>query len=506
MNIACWLQVFDGAAFERDRESLLAELVRHGIDTTPFRPEQPASPGICLFGHAGAAVSEFVRIASCNGQAHVIVVAGPDNADGAGNWDLLEAGASDVLAWSTPEQLATQLRARFERWLAVDRLLETTAVTGLVVARSAALRRTLRDVVEVAHFSSDTVLVLGESGTGKEVIARLIHLLDSRPDKRDLVVLDCSTVVPELSGSEFFGHERGAFTGAVTERHGAFALANGGTLFLDEVGELSLPLQAQLLRVIQERTYKRVGGNTWCRTTFRLVCATNRDLPELVRAGAFRADLYYRIAGSVCRLPPLRERLEDVIPLAEMFLRQAYPDAEVPKLDNAVRGYLMQRSYPGNVRDLQQVVSRLACRHAGDQTISIGYIPPDERPAGGAEQTEWLDAQFEHAIRRAVLFGGTLKDISRAAEDTAIRFVTSEEGGNLQRAARRLGVTDRALQLRRANQQSLSEASQQSPPGRRARHDEYLDVRRADRVRFPAIDFVGNSGGLPQPTHAAVGE
>src|SRR4029077_13398438 len=115
------------------------------------------------------------------------------------------------------------------------------------------------------------------------IVARLIHLLDARPNKRDLVVLDCSTVVPELSGSEFFGHERGAFTGALTERHGAFALANGGTLFLDEVGELPLPMQAQLLRVIHERTYTRLGGSTWHRTTFRLLCATNRDLAELVR-------------------------------------------------------------------------------------------------------------------------------------------------------------------------------------------------------------------------------
>src|SRR5262249_40812748 len=149
--------------------------------------------------------------------------------------------------------------------------------------------------------------LLGESGTGKEVVARLIHLLDSRPNKRDLVVLDCASIVPELSGSEFFGHERGAFTGALTERNGAFALANDGTLLLDEIGDLPLPLQVQLLRVIQEHTYKRVGGNKWCKTEFRLICATNRDLFDLIGRGAFRADLYYRIAGYICKLPPLRE-------------------------------------------------------------------------------------------------------------------------------------------------------------------------------------------------------
>src|SRR5262249_5035658 len=143
-----------------------------------------------------------------------------------------------------------------------------------------------------------------------------------------------------LSGSEFFGHERGAFTGAVSQRDGAFALADGGTLFLDEVGELPLPLQAQLLRVVQERTYKRVGGNTWHRTNFRLVCATNRDLLAQVGRGEFRADLYYRIASFVCKLPPLRQRLDDVIPLAEYFLRQMYPNGEPPQLDDAVRAYL----------------------------------------------------------------------------------------------------------------------------------------------------------------------
>jgi transcriptional regulator with GAF, ATPase, and Fis domain len=329
-------------------------------------------------------------------------------------------------------------------------------VAELVVAKSPHWRMILRNIVEIGRYCDSAVLVQGESGTGKEVVAQLIHLLDPRPNKRDLVILDCSTVVRELSGSEFFGHERGAFTGASTERHGAFALANGGTLFLDEIGELPLPLQTQLLRVVQERTYKRVGGNTWHRTEFRLVCATNRHLWDLVQHGAFRADLYYRIAGCTCKLPPLRERPEDVIPLVEHFLRQASPDGEPPELDAAVRDYLLRREYPGNVRDLQQLVSRLLYHQASDRTISIGYVPPDERPLE-REKMAWLDLHFERAIQRAVLFGAGLKDISRAAEDVAIRLATDEEDGSLQRAARRLGVTDRALQLRRANQRQMSD-------------------------------------------------
>src|SRR4029450_8247587 len=160
-------------------------------------------------------------------------------------------------------------------------------------------------------FSQVSVLIVGESGTGKELIARLIHDLDQRRDKGDFVVVDCTTIVPELSGSELFGHERGAFTGAVGTREGAFALADGGTLFLDEVGELPLPLQGQLLRVVQARMYKRVGGNHWHRTEFRLVCATNRDLAREVERDAFRSDFYYRIANWPCRLPPLGERRGD---------------------------------------------------------------------------------------------------------------------------------------------------------------------------------------------------
>jgi transcriptional regulator with GAF, ATPase, and Fis domain len=329
--------------------------------------------------------------------------------------------------------------------------MKEPSISDLFVAKSHLSRAIVRDIVEIARFSTANTLILGETGTGKEIIAKLIHLVDSRPDKRDLVILDCSTIMPELSGSEFFGHERGAFTGAITERHGAFALANGGTLFLDEIGELPLPLQAQLLRVVQEGAYKRVGGSTWRRSEFRLVCATNRDLCDLVRKGEFRADLYYRIAGFVTRLPPLRERHEDIIPLAEHFLRQARPNSAVLELDEAVRDYLLHREYPGNVRDLQQAVLRLTYRHAGQRSLSIGCIPPEERPVCDAGEDGWMDLHFEGPIKRAVRLGAGLKEIGRAAEDVAIRCVTDEEEGNLQRAARRLGVTDRALQLRRAN-------------------------------------------------------
>lgn len=280
---------------------------------------------------------------------------------------------------------------------------------------------------------------------------RLIHKLDTRPRKPELVVLDCTTIVPELSGSEFFGHERGAFTGAVAPRDGAFALANGGTLFLDEIGELPLALQGQLLRVIQEHTYKRVGGNAWQRTEFRLVCATNRDLMRQVACGEFRADLYHRIAGYICKLPPLRERPEDVLPLFRHFIRQLRPDGGPFEPTGPVCDYLVSRSYPGNIRELRQLASRILCHHVGYGPITVGSIPVDERPSSDMSSGNWCDQSFDRAIRRAVALGVGLKEIGHVATETAIGIAVEEEGGNLQRAAHRLGVTDRALQMRRAN-------------------------------------------------------
>ncbi len=303
----------------------------------------------------------------------------------------------------------------------------------------------------MARFGSAAVLLCGESGTGKELVARLIHTLDSRTQKRELVILDCTTIVPELSGSEFFGHERGAFTGATGPRDGAFALANGGTLFLDEIGELPLPMQVQLLRVIQERKYKPVGGNQWHKTSFRLVCATNRELVDEVAAGRFRNDLYFRIASCLLNLPPLRERPDDILPLAQHFLAELIGEGKVPEILEPVREFLVRRGYPGNVRELRQLMSRIATRHVGKGPITVGDIPEAERPSPDDPPSTWIDPAFETAIRRALCLGVGLKDIGKDATEATIRVAVNEENGNLQLAAKRLGVTDRALQIRRAN-------------------------------------------------------
>jgi transcriptional regulator with GAF, ATPase, and Fis domain len=366
-------------------------------------------------------------------------------------WDLRAAGAMDVLAWDDDDALDA-LIARIERWTTVDALVATTNQRLQIVGDSPAWTRVLREVVEVSRFTSASVVLLGESGTGKELLARLVHELDTSKGERELVTVDCTTIASELAGSELFGHERGAFTGAIATRDGAFALANGGTLFLDEIGELPLKLQAQLLRVIQEGRYKRVGGNEWFRTRFRLVCATNRDLQAEVAAQRFRLDLLHRIGGCFVQVPPLRERAQDILALACHFAKEHTASA-VTDLDPCVRRFLLSGCYPGNVRELKQLVGRLCGRHVGRGPLAVGDIPAAEfhssESAEDGSRTP-LDQDLAEAAGRAALTGMGLREITRLARESAIQRALATTGDNIQNASRLLRVTDRALQLERA--------------------------------------------------------
>ena len=432
--------------------TIIEGLAHAGVRTHAPKLDPPGSPGLVFFETYSRQLCDYLHSASRNGLERILAIATSRAAMiGGCAWDLLQAGASDVLTWDQSRDCSAHVAARLTRWAAVDELVHSNSVRENLIGTSPTWISVLREVIEAARFTDSPVLILGESGTGKELVARLIHNLDARPGKSELDVLDCTTIVPELSGSEFFGHERGAFTGAVAPRDGAFALADGGTLFLDEVGELPLALQAQLLRVVQEHTYKRVGGNAWQRANFRLVCATNRDLLQEVAQSRFRRDLYYRIAGCICHVPPLRDHREDIPELVNHFLCECGSDREPPKLDNLVRDLLLKRDYPGNVRDLRQLIVRISHRHVGTGLITIGDIPEEERPTNESFPSDWRDTHFESAIRQALALRVGLKDISNAATDTAIRIAVEEEQGNLQRAARNLGVTDRALQMRRAN-------------------------------------------------------
>jgi transcriptional regulator with GAF, ATPase, and Fis domain len=412
-------------------------------------------PGLVFFEKITDEVCAWAGEAAGTGEAPLFAIGlDPGFRSEGGVWRLLAAGITDVLAWDGSDDLAHVISARLRRWSETTALMRSPEVQGRLVGQSKAWLGLLRQIVEVAHFTDDSVLITGESGTGKELIARAIHDLDSRSAKGRFVVVDSTTLSPELAGSELFGHERGAFTGALTAREGAFTLADGGTLFLDEIGELPLSLQTQLLRVLQERTYKRVGSNTWQRSTFRLVCATNRDLEAEVAKGGFRRDLYYRIAGWLCPTPPLRDRTEDILPLANHFLAQSDTKQLPPALDEPVRDYLLTREYPGNVRDLRLVVQRLGHRHTGPGPITAGDVPEADRPPSALPRALWLEQRLEDVTRQAIDLGVGLKELGQSVAESAIRVALEKERGNLQRAARRLGVTDRALQMRRATGRS----------------------------------------------------
>lgn len=443
---------FHGRNNNASQSIILDSLSGAGVQTCALGSDPPQGPGVLFFNDSTPSLYSYIREASCNGRERVLAVSlSTSTSSNSGVWNLLEAGASEVFGWKGTDKCAQYIAKRLARWDAVDQLLESSIVAENLIGQSAGWRSILRQIIEVAWFTDASILITGESGTGKELVARLIHSLDQRPRKRDLVVLDCTTVTPTLSGSEFFGHERGAFTGAVNSRDGAFALADNGTLFLDEIGELPIELQAQLLRVVQEKTFKRVGGNNWQKTDFRLVCATNRELLKDVKEGKFRNDLYYRIAAWKCRLPPLCERREDILPLARHFIRQYNANKhEILELTKPVEEYLLMRDYPGNIRDLKQLVTRIMYRHIGEGPITVGNIPEEERPNVDNIPVIWCDDSFEQAIRSAIVLGVGLKEVGRTAEDAAIRMTLNIEDGNLQRAAKRLGVTDRALQLRRA--------------------------------------------------------
>jgi len=352
----------------------------------------------------------------------------------------------DVVAADDEDGLLTELALRLARLNELEAILTSEWLRKRAVGRSAPWRETLRAVAQVGRFGSGACLLTGESGCGKELLARLIHDLDPVRRRGPFIVVDCTTLSPELSGSELFGHARGAFTHAVSARDGAVALADGGTLFLDEIGELDLPLQARLLRVAQEHAYKRVGEDNWRQSDFRLTCATNRNLDAEVSAGRFRSDLYFRITQWTVRAPPLAERRDDIPLLVEHFLAE-HADTP-PRVMPEVMQQLMARDYPGNVRELRHVVLRMADRQRGFRVLSTGALDwpaalaDMARPAGGWEDT------LAHAVEGALDAGLGLKNIGQIAESVAVR-VAERRAGSTSRAAELLRVTPRALQLRR---------------------------------------------------------
>ncbi len=290
-----------------------------------------------------------------------------------------------------------------------------------IVAQSKEMRRIFEIAREIAK-TDITVLITGESGVGKEVIARYIHKHSTRANN-PFVAINCAAITETLLEAELFGHEKGAFTGATERKLGKFELANKGTILLDEISEMAFRLQAKLLRVIQEKEIDRVGGTKPIKVDVRIIATTNRDLAEEVKKGNFREDLFYRINVFPLRIPPLRERIEDIIPLAEFFLKRlSNKMSKELTLSPEMKKYLLEKSWPGNVRELENFIYRLSV------LSQDGILRPQEDVVPLMEENK-------------IIKGGKIKDAER---DLIIEALKKTQG-NRTKAAKILGISVRTL-------------------------------------------------------------
>jgi DNA-binding NtrC family response regulator len=327
---------------------------------------------------------------------------------------------------------AAEAQARAERLearvLSLSEELDARTGKANAVGQSEAWRGVLKAASQVA-LTDTTALLTGESGTGKEVIARFIHRASGRRDG-PFIAVNCAALPEQLLESELFGHERGAFTGAQQSKPGQIELASGGVLFLDEVGEMSPSAQAKLLRVLQEREFQRLGGTRPLRANVRVIAATNRELRRALTRGDFREDLYYRLHVFEIRLPPLRQRVEDILPLSEVFLAEigrsfARPPAGITR---EARRVLLEYAWPGNVRELRNVLERAAIVCEGGLIAPEHLALSSEDLSPGVAPTESTNV--------------------KAVERQLIEQVLRECQGNKSKAARRLGLTRKQLYVR----------------------------------------------------------
>ena len=347
--------------------------------------------------------------------------------------EAMRLGAADHLAKPIGRD---ELKRLLERMLPADGAgppvasAVAQAKDGALVGASAAMREVQKSIGLLAD-SDATVLILGETGTGKEVVARAIHT-HGRRAKAPFVPVNCAAIPAELLESLLFGHVRGAFTGAVTDRPGSFRDAQGGTLFLDEIGDMDLAMQAKLLRALQERVVTPVGGRP-VPIDVRVVAATHRDLVQGVRDGRFREDLYYRLGVVPVALPPLRDRLSDIVPLAEHFLAVAAEAGAPKRLSAKAAAHLLAYPWPGNVRELLNAMKRVSTlvRRPVIEPQDLAFLAAEPPPASVASAVDFL--------------AGTLPDAVERVEREMIRRALAASSGNRAQASERLGIRRQLL-------------------------------------------------------------
>ena len=361
----------------------------------------------------------------------------------------MKAGAYNYLAKPfNNEELLVNIKKAIEHYSLLRenlRLRDEARVRygfASIVGKNARMQEIYRLIEKVAPTPS-SVLITGESGTGKELVARAIHINSPR-EKAPFISVNCAALPETLLESELFGHERGAFTGATSMRKGRFELADSGTLFLDEIGDLPLSLQAKLLRVLQERSFERVGGVKQIKVDVRIITATNRDLKDEVDKGRFREDLYYRFNVLHIHLPPLRERADDIPMLTEHFINKFAKLLNKPKLrisGDALR-YLTGLPWEGNVRELENTIERAAIL-CSDNVIRPEDVHPDI--TGAAEQVSWSPDSDLGQFLPANL---PLPEVLSGVEEQMVKRALEEANYVQARAAENLGITKSLLQYK----------------------------------------------------------
>jgi transcriptional regulator with PAS, ATPase and Fis domain len=307
--------------------------------------------------------------------------------------------------------------------------------------------RQLFALTKTLAVTDSTVLIQGETGTGKELVARLIHYTSLRRERR-FVPINCGALSEGLLESELFGHERGAFTGAVVQKKGKFELAHRGTIFLDEIGEVSPAMQVKLLRILQERELQRVGGNETIPVDVRVIAATNQDLDKQIAEGRFRRDLYYRLCVIPIHLLPLRERVEDIPLLVRHFVTK-----HQQRLKKRIAGVmpeaiacLLSYSWPGNVRELENVIERAILLTASHAWVTSDLFPKELRTKSRPSQPlTFLDIAGWQVLTDSVKQSGSMDPVLRSIEQGLVKRMVQEHGGNKSKAAKALGRTYRWL-------------------------------------------------------------
>ena len=308
----------------------------------------------------------------------------------------------------------------------------------VMVGESPAMKQLTQMVRKVAPTNS-WVLITGENGTGKELVAHTVHALSSRYDK-PLIEVNCAAIPEELIESELFGHERGSFTGASQMKRGRFEVADGGTLFLDEIGDMSVKTQAKILRILQEQRFERVGGNQTIEVDVRVIAATNKDLEAEIRKGTFREDLYHRLNVIPLRVPSLRERPEDITPIALHYIKEYAADPDSPmRLSEGAMEALKGYAWPGNVRELKNFIERLVIMAEGaeigvDDVLRL--LPASRDVVGGQPPASFAHSAAQHATGAEV----SLKDARTEFEKDFILRKLKENDWNISRTAHALGI------------------------------------------------------------------